>query len=325
MQETVSTHPAAQIYFAAIQQNISREAAAATSCKHWCAALVTAVFLAMILQQKVLGGMALWALAPAAMLLLLDAHHRARERFWSQAAADFAAKLCRNGKGELRPRELLDLPRPLSGIGEVPKLFSSLGSLAVWPFYAGLGAAAAVINVKTNPAPPVRVLAAVRANSCGSGSCGSAEGCGTGSCGANRGGACSCSGAHATTTSTRTVRPIQAQPGFKQSNLSNGTRPVMTAPGNRPNNGVISNHVPSVPAQADQIIPSGPAPKASPVARPDPEASPPNVILPHASGPESNTRPETGPKAESPATPLPSASTVPNPTSFHATPPVFVG
>lgn len=268
---------------------------------------MTAVLLTVILQQKPLGGTTLWALAPAGLLLLLDAHHRARERWWSQVASDFAAKLGRNGKAELRPKELVELPQPRSGFGAVPKLFVALRSLAVWPFYAGLAAAAAVVHVETTPAKPTRVLTAAKTGGCGSGGCGSAEGCGTGSCAASAGGACSCGGGHGTNSAGAAQYPIQARPMLNRGNIiPNGGRPVITMPpGKRPNNGAISN-APGVPASAVQIMPPASA-----------SSTPPNTMIPGGLG---GTEPKTVP-GPLPRPPAGAPTTLVVPTPNRGTPP----
>lgn len=122
--------PAVQAHLTIEQSVIQRMSTNSASCKAWCIALVSAILIVVAEKENV--NLALLAVLPTLLFLILDAYYLALERMFRASYKHFLTKL---HKKQIHPEDLFVItPR-----GELCKnVLSSLGSFSVWPFYGTL-------------------------------------------------------------------------------------------------------------------------------------------------------------------------------------------
>jgi hypothetical protein len=118
---------AVQTHLAISQSVIQRMATNSASCKTWCVTLVAGILVSVADKGK--PNLALIALVPTALFLVLDTYYLALERCFRTSYGEFINKM---HVYALAPADLC----AISPSGSVAKaFFKALRSFSVWPFY----------------------------------------------------------------------------------------------------------------------------------------------------------------------------------------------
>jgi len=121
---------AVQSHLTIIQSIVQRMAANSASSKSWCITLVSAIL--VIVADKGNSLLALLALIPVLLFLVLDAYYLSLERGFRNAYNSFIKKLHHQ---DLKPEDLFVVTPQGNMLG---MFFASLRSFSIWPFYATL-------------------------------------------------------------------------------------------------------------------------------------------------------------------------------------------
>lgn len=130
--------PAVQAHLTIEQNVIQRMSTNSASCKAWCIALASAILIVVAEKEKV--NLALLAVLPTILFLILDAYYLALERMFRASYKHFLTKL---HKKQIKAEDLFVItPR-----GELFKtVWLSIWSFSVWPFYGTLLATVLLIR-----------------------------------------------------------------------------------------------------------------------------------------------------------------------------------
>lgn len=121
------TSPAIQAHLAIAQSVIQRMAANSAACKTWCVSLVSGIL--VVIAEKAKPDLALIAMIPTVLFLVLDTYYLALERSFRSSYNSFVDKL--HGK-TIRAQDLYVVSPPKNLFAEYT---SSVISFSIWPFY----------------------------------------------------------------------------------------------------------------------------------------------------------------------------------------------